>query len=1037
MKKSILLNFIFVFALVVQAFAQGRTVTGTVTDQATGQGLPGVSIQVKGTTTGTATDIDGNFSVAVPSENPTLIFRAIGYRSVERAVGDASTVSVVLSVNAEQLNEVVVTAQGIERDIRSLGYATQSVQGDAVAQRSEPNVLNTLQGKVAGVNITSSSGAPGASTNINIRGITSFNGSNQPLIVVDGIIFSNDVDNSQNTLFGSQPSSRLSDISPESIESINILKGPAASVLYGSRASAGVIVITTKSGRGMKGKTEVTFNSSVNFQNIAFLPELQNQYGQGTQNNYVNNSTNSWGPRFGTPGLENVTTVWGESVPYQAYPNNIKDFFQTGKLLQNSLNIAGGDENNNFATSLSSTLQEGVVRESGFDRHSVQVGGNSKLNNGIKVGGTVTYVKTSQKGATMGNGGSAFGQITRVPRSFNLMGMDHLDEFGRSVYFLDGQNHPLWSLENEFFESNVDRVFGNLSIGYDFTDWLNVSYRVTADTYTDTRRQVLRIGSARAPQGQIDQDLRTRSELNGDLLITARKNDIFTEGLNASLLLGQNINQRSNKESGVVAESLTVPGGFDNVSSGRVFNNSYEENFRRRLIGHYGQLSLDYRSYLFLELSARVDQSSTLPAANNAYFYPSAALSFVPTEAFNIESDILSYAKVRGNIARVGRDADPYLLQTFYTRSTFGNNLASINFPISVGGTSIPGFQVDSRIGTMNLKPEFVTSYEAGLNLGFFNNRVGVDFTYFNATSTSQIFNVAISNASGFDTRTTNIGEMRNRGIELQLSGTPIRTSDFEWDIMVNFTRIRNKVLSISPGVDNSTITGNSFIGIAPSIAVGYPYGVVIGTANARNDAGELLVNGLTGAFVPGVAGQVISNPQKDYVAGITNTFSYKGINLSALFDINKGGQIYSFSQVDLRQGGHAERTGVDRDQPRILPGVIANADGTYRPNNIQVSSQAYWTNLGGLASEGAVFDATAYRLREVSLSYSLPANLLTKTPFGGVTLGVSGRNLLLYAPGFPSDPEINTQGAGNIQGMDMNGIPTTKNYGINLRVTF
>ncbi|TXK46436.1 SusC/RagA family TonB-linked outer membrane protein [Pontibacter qinzhouensis] len=1038
MKKSILLNFIFVFALVVQAFAQGRTVTGNVTDQATGQGLPGVSIQVKGTTTGTATDIDGNFSVSVPSENTTLVFRAIGYQAVERAVGTSSTINVVLAVNAQQLNEVVVTAQGIERDVRSLGYATQSVQGEAISQRSEPNVLNALQGKVAGVNITGASGAPGASTNINIRGITSFNGSNQPLIVVDGIIFSNDVDNSQNTLFGSQPSNRLADINPESIESINILKGPAASVLYGSRASAGVIVITTKSGRGMKGKTEVTFNSSVNFQNIAYLPKFQNEYGQGTQNNYVNNSTASWGPRFGTPGFDNVTTVWGESVPYRAYPDNIKDFYQTGKFLMNSLNIAGGDENTNFSTALSSTLQEGVVRESGFNRHSVQVGGNSKLNNGLKVGGTITYVKTSQEGATMGNGGSAFGQITRVPRSFNLMGMDHIDDItGRSIYFLaPTQNHPLWSLENEFFESNVDRVFGNLSVGYDLADWLNVTYRVTADTYSDTRRQVLRIGAARAPQGQIDEDLRTRSELNGDLLITARKNDIFTEGLNASLLLGQNINQRSRKESGVIAESLTVPGGFDNVSSGTVFTGSYENNFRRRLLGHYGQLSLDYKSYLFLELSARVDKSSTLPAGNNAYFYPSAAVSFVPTEAFNFESDILSYAKVRANAARVGRDAPEYQLQSVFSRATYGNNLASVSFPLAVGG-NIPGFQIGSRIGSPNLKPEFVTSYEGGFNLGFFNNRIGVDFTYFHSTSTNQIFNVAISNASGYDTRTTNIGEMRNKGIELQLSGTPIRTSDFEWDIMVNFTRIRNKVISISEGVDNSNITGDSFIGIAPSIAVGYPYGVIIGTANARNDAGELLVNGATGAFVPGVAGEVISNPQKDYIAGITNTFTYKGLSLSALFDINKGGQIYSFSQVDMRQAGQTDVTGVDRDQPRILPGVIANADGTFRPNNIQVSSQAYWTNLGGLASEAAVFDATAYRLREVALNYALPASLISRTPFGGVSLGVSGRNLLLYAPGFPSDPEINTQGAGNIQGMDMNGIPTTRNYGINLRVTF
>ncbi|MDR6193376.1 SusC/RagA family TonB-linked outer membrane protein [Siphonobacter sp. SORGH_AS_0500] len=1034
MKKLLFFTFLLLFGWTAQA--QDRVVTGRVTSSDDGSPIPGVSIVVKGTTKGTTSDANGNYRITISDNATSLVFSSIGLSRVEEAINGRTTIDVVLQPTSESLNEVVVTAQGIERDTRSLGYATQNVNGSALAQRSEPNVLNTLQGKVAGVNITSSSGAPGASTNINIRGITSFNGNNQPLIVVDGIIFSNDVDNSQNTLFGSQPSSRLSDISPESIESINVLKGPAASVLYGSRASAGVIVITTKSGKGLNGKTEVTFNSSVNWQNVAYLPKFQNRYGQGTQNNYVNNSTASWGPAFGTPGFDNVQTAWGETVPYQAYPNNVRDFYQTGTMFQNSLNIAGGDQDNNFAATISSTIQDGVVRRSGFDRHSVQVGGNSKLKNGVKLGGTITYVKSAQTGTIMGNGGSAFGQITRIPRSFDLVGRPYQDATGKSIYFVNGQNHPLWSLENEFYKSNVDRVFGNLSVGYDITNWLNVSYRVTADTYTDNRKQVLRIGAARAPQGQIDEDLRFRSELNGDLLINANKKDLFVQGLNATLLLGQNLNQRSFKQSGVGAEALTIP-GFDNVSNGSVFTSSYESSTRRRLVGHYGQLSLDYKSYLFLELSGRVDQSSTLPKGQNAYFYPSAALSFVPLEAFKVESDVISYAKVRGNIARVGRDADPYLLQSVYTTAAFGNNVADVTFPLSVGGSSIPGFQISNRIGSMNLKPEFVTSYEAGLNLGFFNNRLGIDFTFFNTKSTSQIFDVAISNSSGYDTRTTNIGEMRNRGIELQVSATPVHTKSFKWDLMLNFTRIRNKVISIAPGVTNSTINGDGFIGISPSIAEGYPYGVIIGTANARSESGELLINPNTGGFLPGIAGQVISNPQKDWIAGLTNNFSFKGITLSALFDINKGGQIYSFSQVDMRSAGQTEITGIDRDQPRILPGVIQNADGTTRPNNIQVSAQTYWAGLGGLASEGAVFDATAYRLREVSLSYALPKTLLSRTPFGNISVGVSGRNLWMFAPGFPSDPEINTQGAGNIQGLDLNGIPTTRNYGVNLRVTF
>ncbi len=1036
MKK--LLSSLFILLLFVTCvMAQERTVKGTVKGKDDGLPLPGVSVRVKGGTVGTQTGANGQYSIRVNGGSAVLVFSYVGYAAEEVVVGSKTTVDVALGTDKNQLTEVVVTAQGIERDVRSLGYAVQTVKGDALAQKSEPNVLNALQGKISGVNIGSSSGAPGASTNINIRGITSFNGSNQPLIVVDGILFSNDTDNSQNTLFGSQPSNRLNDLSPESIESINVLKGPAASVLYGSRASAGVIVITTKTGKNLGGKTEVTLNSSMNFQNVSYLPELQSLYGQGANNNYVNNSSNSWGPAFGTPGYDSVTTSFGTRVPFRAYPNNMKDFFRTGNLTQNSVNIASGDQDRNFAAALSSTLQNGIVRESDFNRHSVQVGGNSKLNNGVKLGGTITYVKTSQRNTTQGNGGSAFGQLTRIPISYDLMGMPYKDELGNSIFYsTSGQNHPLWSLENEYLTSNVDRAFGNISVGYDFAKWLNVTYRITADTYTDRRKMILRNGSSRAPQGELDEDLRFRTELNGDLLITAKKQDIFTSGLNASLLLGQNINQRRTQQSGVIAESLTIP-GFDNVSNGAVFSNSYESNTTRRLLGYYGQLSLDYKSYLFLELSGRVDQSSTLPKGNNAYFYPAASLSFVPTEVFDIKSDVLSYAKVRASAAKVGRDADPYLLQTLYVKTEYGNNVADIVFPISVGSSSIPGFQTSSRIGSASLSPEFVTSYEGGLNVGFFNNRIGLDFTYFYTKSTDQIFNVAVSNSSGFDTRTTNIGEMTNKGIEAQLSATPIRSNGFSWDILANFTRIRNKVVSIAPGVTSSTITGDGFVGISPSIAVGHPYGVIIGSANARNENGELLINPNTGLFMPAVAGEVIANPQPDWIGGLTNTFKYKNFTLSAVVDMRHGGQLYSFSQTDLRTGGSWKPTGVDRDQPRILPGVIQNADGSYTPNNIQISAQSYWAGLGGLASEGAVYDASVYRLREVAFNYTLPAKMLSRTPFGSITVGVSGRNLLMWAPGFPGDPEVNTQGAGNIQGLDLNGVPAARSYGFNVRLTF
>jgi outer membrane receptor protein involved in Fe transport len=454
-------------------------------------------------------------------------------------------------------------------------------------------------------------------------------------------------------------------------------------------------------------------------------------------------------------------------------------------------------------------------------------------------------------------------------------------------------------------------------------------------------------------------------------------------------------------------------------------------------LGYYGQISLNYKDYAFIELSGRADQSSTLPKESNTYFYPSVNVSFVPTDAFGIQSDILSYIKLKGSATKVGRDANPYLLNSVYVSAGYGNNTANITFPISVGGASIPGFAPSNRIGSNKLTPEFTTSYEGGVNLGLFKNRFGAEVNYFYSVSSNQIFNVAVSTSSGYNTRTTNVGEMTNKGIELVLSATPVQTGQFKWDISLNYTRIRNMVNEISPGVESAAITGNAFTGINPSIKVGEPYGVIIGTALARNDAGDRLVNPLTGNYVPGIANSVIANPQPDWLAGITNTFSYKGINLSILVDTRQGGDLYSFPMIDMRSNGMLAITGIDRDQPRILEGVIDNGDGTFRPNNIQTSAQNYWAALGGLASESAVFDATIYRLREIVLGYSLPKAMLAKTPFGDINLSVSGRNLWFYAPHFPGDPEINTQGAGNIQGLDLNGPPNVRNYGVNLRVTF
>ncbi|WP_461051188.1 SusC/RagA family TonB-linked outer membrane protein [Spirosoma arcticum] len=1054
MRKILLASWLLSLLFCLPALAQDVTVNGRVTSSDDGSALPGVSIQVKGTTRGATTDAEGQYRLSVPA-NARLVFSFIGFDNQEIAVGNQSTINVSLTSGAQSLDEIVVTAQGIERDKRSLGYSTQEVGGALLQQKSEPTLLNSLQGKLAGVQITGASGAPGASTNINIRGITSFNGSNQPLIVVDGIIFNNDVNNTQNTLFGSQPANRLNDINPDNIESLNVLKGPAAAALYGSRASAGAIVITTKSGRNQNNKTEVTITSSYNVQNVYGIPRLQNDFGQGANNLFVNNSTNSWGPPF-VGGPTSITNLQGQERPYRAYPNNVLDFYRQGSILQNTANIAGGDATRNFLLSVGNTSQNGISPNTKFVRTNIQMSGETRLNNGLRITGTASYVQSVQRGIGGGNGGSAFGQLTRIPRSYDLTGEPNTDANGRSLYFNTTINNPYFAANNSIERGQVDRFFGNFTISKDVFPWLNVLYRATGDTYTDRRKFTESVGSARTPLGSVSQFNTFQSELNGDLIITAKTNKFFLEGLTANLLLGNNINQRRNQDQNVVGTSLTIPGYF-NVNNASVFTSSTEESEIRRLVGYYGQASFGYNNYLFLELTGRADQSSTLPAANNLYFYPSAAVSFVPTEAFKIQSDVLSYAKVRANLARVGRDADPYLLTSFYNSATFGNNVASVTFPLSIGGTNVPGFDINGRIGSQDITPEFVTSGEVGINLGFFQNRIGVDATVYNTRSTNQIFNVAVAPSSGFDTRTTNVGELTNRGLELVLTGTPVRTKGFKWDVALNYTLNRNNVASIIEGVEQSVIDGNSFIGISPSIFIGQPYGVIVGSANTRVQsddatkanydatgqfAGQNVINPLNGLFAPATAGKVISNLQPRYTAGLNNTFSYRGLVLQVLVDTRQGGQILSFGAADVRSNGSLYATGIDRDQPRILPGVIpvTGADGTvtgYRPNNIQLPAQTYWGGLGGLGSEGAAFDATVYRLRELSLNYSLPKTLLNKTPFGQISVGVSGRNLLFYAPNYFADPEVNTQGAGNIQGLDLSGAPNTRNYGVNVRLTF
>ncbi len=1021
------------------ATAQERVVTGRVTDEK-GTPVADVSVVAAGSNSGTKTDNDGKYSLSVAAQVKTLVFSSVNFATITRNIGQQKTIDITLLSNNVKLEEVVVTALGIVRDKRSLGYATQTLKSDQIADRGEVNIINALQGKIAGVNITGASGAAGASTNINIRGITSFNGNNQPLFIVDGIPISNDVDRSSNTLFDSQPANRALDIDPNSVESVNILKGPAASVLYGSRASAGAIIITTKKGTTKGGKTEITVTSSYSQQTAVGLPEVQNEYGQGLGGVFNPVSTSSWGPKFGsTPTIANGLLVGGVAQTYNAYPNNIQDFFERGSIIDNSLVINSGDAKQNYIFSFANTSNEGILPNNKLKRTNLKFGANTVLRDKIKLGGSIAFTNTLQDGIVGGNGASALGVLAGLARSIDLTSYKtngtYKNPDGSNNFLVPGVENPYFGANENYTKSNVYRYLGNINIGYDITKWLNISYRLGLDAYTDRRKQIYAVSSLRNPGGQIIENTVFRSELNGDLLITANKKNLFFKKFDATLLVGQNVNQRKTQSVFLQGDGLAFPGFYNISNATTLTNGSFESNTNRRLLGYYSQLSLAYSNYLFLEITGRVDQSSTLPKSTNSYFYPSVSAGFVFTDAFKLNSNVLNYGKIRGSIAKVGRDADPYLLTNTYGTASYGNNVAAFSFPL---GTTA-GFGTSTRIAPIEpLTPEFTTSYEGGINLGFFKNRLTFDFAMYDQRSTNQIINVALAPSTGYASKTTNIGELSNKGLEMLLTVTPISKKNFKWDVSANYSQVKNEVLSISPGITSFSITGNAFTGSVPSIKVGEPYGVILGGVIPRTADGQRIINPATGLYQPTIAGQVLSNPNPDYSVGFTNNVSYKNLSLSVTCDFTKGGQILSFTSGIYKSRGVLLETAKDRELPRILEGVIESpvGSGKYIPNNIQIPAQTYWQTLGGLQSEFNVYDATVFRVREVSLGYDLPSSKLTGKYLKGLRFSVFARNLFYVAPNSIIDPGVNTQGAGNIRGLELQSAPNARTIGANIKLS-
>ena len=1055
MKKGLLI-WLFLCSSVLNAVAQSRTISGKVSDAKDGSALPGVTVVIKGTTKGVFTSSDGTYKVNDVGNGATLIFSFVGYVTKEIVVGSSNLVDVTLDADKKQLGEVVVTAVGLKRNEASLGYSVTSVKPDQILQKSEPDMLKGLQGKVAGVDIRTSQGTPGAATRINIRGNTSFFGNNEPLIVVDGIPYNNDqVTTSNQTSGGGAYSSGLSSLDPNDISSMTVLKGAAAAALYGSRASNGAIIITTKSGSASMGKRklEVSYSSSIAMENVANLPKYQNEYGTGSSFVYNGGSNGSWGSAFSSQDSVAVWPSYLDAFPelfpasgnmkYQAVPNNVKDIFRTGFISENSIGVNGGNEKSALSATASYLSQDGYVPHSFFNRGSMSVGGVTRLTNGLTVNANFSYSTSNQGGSIFGENQvsgatSSFARNLFLGRNWNIAGLPYETADGKPVSPINSQfDNPLWAFLHNTVSTATDRYVAGLKLNYDILPWFNMSYQIGTNTNGFLRKEIVDIGSRGAEGiGQIVQQSYRFQEIESNLIATFTPR-LPNEDFGLKALIGHNVNQRTTKSQVFTGKSIVAPGIYSltNTKSVTPTEDYYE---KRRLWGAFAEIDLDYKKWLYLTLTGRNDWSSTLPQDNRSYFYPSAAASFIFTEALQMNSNVLNFGKLRASWAKVGRDADPYsLINTFKVNLPFQGQSGVIQIPTA---------------GNEELKPEFTRDFEVGTTLEFLNSRIALDVAWYTRLSTNQIAPLTLPASSGFAEVFDNYGRLTNKGIEVDLNLIPVRTKDLTWSLHWIFTKNRSIVEELKEGVERLELNG-VLDEMSPYLEPGKPYGYLRGTKNARDAQGHLLIDPNTGLLIRATEQGMVGDPNADFKTGLSTMLNYKGFFLNALFDLTRGGDIYSVTTSSLLGRGVTNDTR-DREKVIVIPGYYGdvNAPGTplldskgqQIPNHTQISLfESYFGESFAInsATEWNVYDATVYTFRELTLGYDFPKSMFEKTPIGGLTITLTGRNLWYLAPNLPKytnfNPEVGSFGSTNVQGIELSGAPTTRRYGVNVKVTF
>ncbi|HEX7903020.1 MAG TPA: SusC/RagA family TonB-linked outer membrane protein [Chitinophagaceae bacterium] len=1043
MKKVLLLA---LFALpVLTMLAQNRTITGRVSD-AEGKPVSFATVTLKGTTTAVSANVNGSFSIEAPAGS-VLVFSAAGFQTTEVNIGDQTVLNTTLT-SRQALSEVVVTALGITRSQKSLGYSASTIKSDELLKARETNIINSLAGKAAGVRITSQSGTVGGSSKIIIRGVnsvnnTTVNGNGQPIFVIDGLPIDNSAQqiNTVNSAVnqgtsGADFGNRAGDINPDDVESITVLKGASATALYGARAKDGAIIITTK--KGKKGQTSVTLNLSTRFDNALKLPSFQNEYAQGNQGTYNIASTNGWGPKISEVQDKTFPDFLGRQVTLKAYPDNVKDFYKTGRTNIYSVSFEGGGEGTDYRFGYTNTTQTGIIPGEKLNKSGISFNAGRNILKGLDIRTNINYTRTFADGRPVessNNPNVLQSIILTIPRTVDINDVreNYVDPVTKQqITLTPGRtgNNPYWIINNNKFSNTVDRIYGNAIVTYSPVKWLTISDNIGTDFYNEFRKGVTRPGTIGALTGNFFTANLYNRIINNDLMVTVSKQ--LTKDLALKVIAGHNVFEAQYRREQSDAQSLTVDELYSFSNAGTVSTTNTSN--KRRLVGVFGDIGLSYKDLLFVNATGRNDWSSTLPKGNNSYFYPSVSSSFIFSELLH-NLKWLNYGKLRASWANVGSDAAPYALSFAYLPVPV--SFAQYGFGSQFPFNGVIAFTAPGVLPNANLKPQNQTSYEIGTEMKFLQSRVSLDVTYYNSETKEQIINLLVPQSTGFTSKTINAGSVLNKGIEVTLGVIPVRTKDFSWNIDANFSK--NKQTVRLPGEVKSYVLQSGWSGLQIKTRSGEPF-AIWGTAWMRDTDGNIVIDANTGLRRT-VNDQKIGNIFPDWMMGINNTVSFKNLSLSFLVDIRQGGFMYSNTSSTLRTQGLGKETAENRGKIFIDNGVILDpATNKYVPNTVPVQSmQDFWGQFITTNTEGNVYNASYVKLREVRLSYRLPSAFLSsKLKFiKGLELGLEGRNLWIIKSFVPNiDPEVNFFGPASLgEGVEFNSVPSTRTYGINLRI--